>query len=157
MCQVTTATAKKMQRAGAPAKVTKLNSKLINWLIHLTVNGFSLARTKFCCQKKIQKKKKHAGCKNCWLIMATAQKRTFASIRRKTLTPIRPLHLAGKLWPLSPAAIFPLNFCHHTSISVSHCLRMSFNFAGASSLSPCHDSQDQLQQASWWLPYASSP
>jgi len=43
---------KKKQRAGAPAKVTKLNSKLINWLIHLTVNGFSLARTKFCCQKK---------------------------------------------------------------------------------------------------------
>lgn len=28
--------------AEAVAKVTKLNSKLINWLIHLTVNGFSL-------------------------------------------------------------------------------------------------------------------
>jgi len=42
----------KRLRAGAPAKVTKLNSKLINWLIHLTVNGFSLARTKFRCQKK---------------------------------------------------------------------------------------------------------
>lgn len=34
-------------------KVTKLNSKLINWLIHLTVNGFVLARTKFLAQKQV--------------------------------------------------------------------------------------------------------
>lgn len=37
--------------------MTKLNSKLINWLIHLTVNGFLLARTKFFVKKGERKKK----------------------------------------------------------------------------------------------------